>query len=125
MAERKRQRKLAGYICCYFYNFICFISLYALVSSLFVFHFTFLIKKLVAGGPLMAGGPHAMAQLAPWVIWPCPCLPLCQEPSSTSDLVLSGLCGLSPASSPLVFPIPPGFQFMTCLALLLSLILAT
>src|SRR6218665_310960 len=59
MAERKRQRKLSGYICCYFYNFICFISLYALVSSLFAFHFTFLmqkIKKLVAGAP-DGGGP--------------------------------------------------------------------
>src|SRR6218665_2709251 len=57
MVERKRQRKLSGYICCYFYNFICFISLYALVSSLFVFHCTCKkIKKLVAG-PLTAGAP--------------------------------------------------------------------
>src|SRR6218665_3847598 len=60
MAERKRQRKLSGYTCCYFNNFICFISLYALVSSLFVFHFTFLMQKnqeTGRGGPLTAGGP--------------------------------------------------------------------
>src|SRR6218665_2987337 len=33
-AERKRQRKLSGHtmLCCYFYNYFCFISLYALVS---------------------------------------------------------------------------------------------
>ena len=50
----KKETKEIERICCYFYNFICFISLYALVSSLFVFHFTCLmqkIKKLVAGGP--------------------------------------------------------------------------
>src|SRR6218665_2028207 len=71
---KKETKKLSGYrpIYAVFYNFICFISLYALVSSLLVFHFTFLmqkIKKLVAGAP-DGGGPHAMAQLAPWVIRP-------------------------------------------------------
>src|SRR6218665_2170610 len=58
MVERKRQRKLSGYICCYFYNFICFISLYALVSSLFSLHFSNAkTSRSWSRGPMTAGAP--------------------------------------------------------------------
>src|SRR6218665_1531684 len=75
-AERKRQRKLSGHrptrLCCYFYNYFCFISLYALVNSSFwlTFYFSNAKKSRSWSRGLLTAGPPAMAQLAPWVIRP-------------------------------------------------------
>ena len=69
---------------------------------------------------------RAKLHIRPYISSIHSCLPPCQEHPSTSDfsfqVFTDGLWPVLPWSSPSLFP--SGTQFMTCLALLLSFILA-